>query len=96
MVIFIRDGISVRGKHGIGMIDTVNYNSPESSESFNSRNEVVVQAEIERYIFQTRNILLQNKEFLEKVADALAEKETLLSSDIKAIRESVTITKCIS
>lgn len=88
----VRDDISVIGTHGIGMIDTANYKFPESSESFNSRNEAVVQAEIERYIFQTRNILLQNKEFLEKVAAALAEKETLLFSDIKAIRESVTIT----
>lgn len=91
----VRDDISVIGTHGIGMIDTANYKFPESSESFNSRNEAVVQAEIERYIFQTRNILLQNKEFLEKVADALAEKETLLFSDIKAIRESVTITKWV-
>ena len=92
----VRDGISVSGTHGIGMIDTANYKFPESSESFNSRNEAVVQAEIERYIFQTRNILLKNKEFLEKITDALAEKETLLFSDIKAIRESVTITKCAS
>lgn len=68
----VRDDISVIGTHGIGMIDTANYKFPESSESFNSRNEAVVQAEIERYIFQTRNILLQNKEFLEKVAAALA------------------------
>ena len=53
-------------------------------------------AELERYILQTRNILLQNREFLEKIADALVEKETLLYSDIQAIRESVTITKCVA
>ena len=66
-----------------------------SDRTFDNR-EAVVHAELERYIFQTRNILLKNKEFLEKVTDALAEKETLLFSDIKAIRESVTITKCVS
>ena len=65
------------------------------SESLNARNESVKQAELERYIFKTRNILIQNREFLEKIADALVEKETLLYSDIKAIRESVEITRCV-
>ena len=40
--------------------------------------------------------MLTNIEFLEKVADALVEKETLLYSDIQAIRESVTITKSVA
>ena len=43
-----------------------------------------------------RNILIQNREFLEKIADALVEKETLLYSDIKAIRESVEIKRCVA
>lgn len=33
------------------------------------------------------------KEFLEKVADALMEKDTLLFSDIQKIRQSVTVTE---
>ena len=61
-----------------------------------ARNEAVTQAEIERYIFETRNILLKNREFLEKTANALAERKTLLYSDIKSIRESVAIDKCVA
>ena len=38
-----------------------------------------------------KDILLKNREFLEKAPDALEEKETLLYSDIKAIRESVAV-----
>ena len=94
----VREGISVRGTNGIGMIDVSDTSDGmyvEMSESLNARNESVTQAELERYIFKTRNILIQNREFLEKIADALVEKETLLYSDIKAIRESVEITRCV-
>ena len=45
--------------------------------------EAVVHAELERYILQTRNVLIQNKEFLEK-------------TDIQSIKNSVTITKCVA
>lgn len=58
--------------------------------------EAVVHAELERYILQTRNVLIQNKEFLEKTAEALAEKKTFLYSDIQSIKNSVTITKCVA
>lgn len=92
----VRDGISESGTNGIGMIDVANRRFPNTSESLTARNEAVTQAEIERYIFETRNILLKNREFLEKTANALAEKKTLLYSDIKSIRESVTINKCIA
>ena len=89
----LRDGLTESGTNGISFLEFGDFYNL-SDRTFDNR-EAVVHAELERYIFQTRNILLQNKEFLEKIADALAEKETLLSSDIKAIRESVTITKCV-
>ena len=38
---------------------------------------------------KAKDILLQNKDFLENATAALIEKETLLYSDIKALRESV-------
>lgn len=47
----------------------------------------------EAYLFKAKDILLKNKDFLEKVTAALIEKETLLYSDVKALRESVTITE---
>lgn len=89
----LRDGLTESGTNGVSFLEFGDFYNL-SDRTFDNR-EAVVHAELERYIFQTRNILLKNKEFLEKVADALAEKETLLSSDIKAIRESVTITKCV-
>lgn len=89
----LRDGLTESGTNGISFLEFGDFYNL-SDRTFDNR-EAVVHAELERYIFQTRNILLKNREFLEKVADALAEKETLLFSDIKAIRESVTITKCV-
>ena len=63
------------------------------SESLNERTEAMVQAELERYLRKTREILLKNKGFLEDVADILLEKETLLYSDIRKLRESAEITQ---
>lgn len=85
----IRDGISGEGTLGFGMIDVADHRFPETSESLNSRNETVVQAEMERYMFKAREILVKNREFLEKVSKALEEKENLLFSDIQQIRASV-------
>ena len=44
-------------------------------------------------MFKTRDILLKNRAFLEAVTGALAEKETLLYSDIRELRENVEITE---
>ena len=57
----------------------------------NARNEAVVHAELERYMLKTRDILLKNREFLETTSAKLIEKETLLHSDIKAIRDSINL-----
>lgn len=90
----LRDGLTESGTNGVSFLEFGDPFYNLSDRTFDNR-EAVVHAELERYIFQTRNILLKNKEFLEKVTDALIEKETLLFSDIKTIRESVTITKCV-
>lgn len=87
----IRTAISESGTCGLGMIDVATARFPDISENLNSRNEAVVHAELERYMFKTRDILLKNREFLEKATELLLEKETLLYSDIKALRESVDI-----
>lgn len=90
----IRDGLAESGTNGIALLEYDNRYYTLSPRAFENR-EAVVHAELERYILQTRNILLQNREFLEKIADALVEKETLLYSDIQTIRDSVRITKCL-
>jgi len=83
----IRDEISENGSMGFGMVDVANHRFPETSESLNSRNESIVQTELERYFYKAKEIILKNKEFLDTIVCALIEKETLLSSDIKKIKE---------
>ena len=89
----IRDGLSENATLGFGMIDVSTDRFPETSENFKSRNEAVTHAELERYMLKARDILLKNRDFLEKVTAALIEKETLLHSDVKKIRESSVITE---
>lgn len=87
----IREGISSTASSGFAMLDVTTRRFPESSESFLERNETVVQAELERYYRMARDIVYRNRAFLEKTVDALMEKNALLASEIRAIRESVTI-----
>ena len=89
----IREGMSGAGTHGFGMIDVSNNRFLASSESMNSRNEAVTQAELERYMIKTKDILLKNRAFLEAATEALIEKETLLYSDIRKLRERFKIVK---
>ena len=91
----IRNGLTEEGTNGVSLLEFKNYCYDLAERSWDNR-EAVVHAEIERYILQTRAVLIKNKEFLEKTAEALAEKETLLYSDIQSIKNSVTITKCVA
>ncbi|MBR3362060.1 MAG: AAA family ATPase [Lachnospiraceae bacterium] len=88
---YIRKEISEQAYCGFGMIDVAVMRFPDTSESMNSRNEAVTQAELERYMIKTKDILLKNRAFLEKAAEALMEKETLLYSDICEIKKNVDI-----
>ena len=92
----IRDGISEEGTHGLGMIDVADHRFPETSENMNARNEAVVQAEMERYMYQAREILIKNKAFLEKVAEELIKNQTLLNSDMQKIRTSVNVSEVVA
>ena len=83
----IRDAISKNGVCGIGMLDVETFHSSSMSESLNARTEAMVQAELERYLLRAKDILLKNRAFLEAAADALLNRETLLQSDIRALRE---------
>ncbi len=91
----IRDGISENATLGFGMIDVATARFRNTSENMNSRNEAVTQAELERYMLKTRDVLLKNRDFLEKTAETLAEKKTLLYSDIQLIKSSVTVTEVV-
>lgn len=91
----LRDDITENGTNGVAFLE---YGNPRYrlSDKNNDIREAVVHSELERFIFETRNILIQNRAFLEKIADALVEKETLLYSGIKSIRESVEIKLCVA
>lgn len=89
---YIRDGISAEADLGFGMLDVSTEQFPRSSEEFKARNEAVTHAELERYMRKARDILLNNRDFLEKATAALIDKETLLCSDIRRIRENTVIT----
>lgn len=89
---FIRTAVSEQATCGMGLVDVETRNSPSMSEGLNSRNEAVVQAELDRFLLEAKAILFKNKEFLERVQSVLLDKETLLYSDIQNIRDSVQIT----
>jgi len=84
----INDGMTENASNGLALTETYRRNS----DYLRLAQEAVARAELERYSVVARNILLANNEFFEKVCFALAEKETLLFSDIKAIKDSCTIT----
>ena len=91
----IRDGLSESATHGFGMIDVATRRFIDTSESMNSRTEAVTQAELERYMIKTKDILLKNRDFLENAAAALIEKETLLYSDIRKLRNDANIIEAV-
>ena len=86
----LNSSITYVGSRGMGLLE-VGVSSPYS---LNNR-EQVVYAELERNLFKAKEIIAQNREFLDRVAKELLEKNTLLYSDMKRIRESCTITPAV-
>ena len=66
--------------------------SDRNSEFLTSAREQVIISELERYLFKAKEIIAANREFLDRVAGELLERETLLYSDMKRIRQSCKIT----
>lgn len=83
----IRELISDRGYFGFGMVDvSVWHENP--SMILDSRIEIAISAEMEKCLFEAKEVIAKNRELLEKVAAAFLEKETLLASDIKKLMQS--------
>ena len=55
------------------------------SEVVRSEQETIVRAELERSLFEAKELLASHRELVQELADALLEKHTLLHSDIQAI-----------
>ena len=87
----LRDGVTESGTCGIGMLEV----SSEPSQNYVERNESVVQAELERFMFQAKDILLKNKDFVLKLTEKLKNKKNLLYSDIQEVRNTVQVTPAI-
>lgn len=64
-------------------------NSRSMSERLYDENEVIMAAKLEDSYRIAKNVLLENKKFLDAVQKAVLEKKTLLASEIKAIKECV-------
>ncbi len=67
----------------------------QDSDTYLYGRQQIVAAELERYLFKAKEIVADNREFLDKVAKELLEKHTLLFSDIKRIRESCRIVPAV-
>ena len=64
-----------------------------SSNDLLSRKEMIIFNELEKYYQEVRKMLILNREFLDKVAQNLVEKETLTCKDVKAIKARCNIVK---
>ena len=61
------------------------------SDELLARREKRVYGEIDRYYQMAKKMLIQNREFLDKLANELVEKETLITEDVQRIKESCKI-----
>jgi cell division protease FtsH len=84
-----------RSTTGVGAYGLSAVGGGDESEALDSRQEIVVEAELERHLYKAREIVAENREFLDALAKELYEKRTLLYSDIRRIREACTIKPAI-
>ena len=65
-------GVNVSGRYG-------------DSEAGRLERETIVRAELERYLFEAKEMLASHRQMVQELAEALLEKQTLLHSEIQAI-----------
>lgn len=69
--------------------NTYYWNYREHSQEYMVRTENQVATEINRYYYEAKKILVENREFLDELAKALVEKQTLRAKDIKNIKQKL-------
>ena len=62
-----------------------------ASGNLRARKEQDIQFEMEKYYSIVKKILIRNRDFLMKIANALIEKHTIIASEIKAIKNQCNI-----
>ncbi len=68
------------------------YGRRANSPTLAASQEAAISAEVERYDRKAKEILSRNMDFLDAVAQGLAEKGVLVAADIRKIKETCTIT----
>lgn len=63
------------------------------SDSQRERNNQKITAELDKAYLEVKEILVRNREFLEKIAGKLLEKTTIMMSDIQEIKNTCTIVR---
>ena len=84
----LREGMEQSSIYGF---DTFNPNGYGGSSDLLSRQEAVLSAEMTRYMYIAKDIILKNEEFFDKITDELLEKKVLLYSDIQRIKKTCEI-----
>ena len=87
----IKNAITTSGTLGLGLLDVSNESNLVASETYLLQAETTIKAELERNMFIVRDILVKNRVFVEKVAEALMEKRTLLFSEIQKIKSESSV-----
>lgn len=82
----IKNAITTSGTLGLGLLDVSNDTNLVASEAYLLQAETAIKAELERNMFIVRDILVKNRGFVERIADALMEKRTLLFSEIQKLK----------
>lgn len=75
------------------MLGFENFSSKTDGDEKRDRLSYIVSKEIERYYKETKKMLIDNREFLDKIANALLEKTTLLMNDIQEIKKTCKIVR---
>ena len=83
----IRDDMLHNAGCGFALMNANGSRYEDLSGDLSAKVETAIHLELEKYAFRTRDILKRNEDFLCAVIEELSKKETLLYSDIRAIRE---------
>lgn len=70
---------------GSGMLGMDISGRYSASEAGLLERETIVRAELERYLFEAKEMLASHRQMVQELAEALLEKQTLLHSEIQAI-----------
>ncbi len=77
---------------GIGFDSNIRYNH-DTSDMQRERHNQKLAVELEKSYLEVKEIIVKNREFLEKLANKLLEKTTIMMSDIQEIKKTCNISR---